>query len=196
MYPKENSAASSSIKVEADSKSAKNVTTSSQAGYQVLDARKLAYNDTGYSPAGISQQMGSLLEQSHQTQKLLSVLDTLANVSDSAGGYVQLRPEYRFCPVLIGSDNQAIPLYEFVEVIDGLVDYEGIREAFPNLSYAQIHGAISFLRKLAQFNASGIDMDDLEDESITEDEALMDELKRALADQEITRVLNLNKRDL
>jgi hypothetical protein len=54
----------------------------------------------------------------------------------------------------------------------------------------QIDGAISFLRKVAQYNPHEIDFDAMEDEEIRSDPAFLDELRRALADKETSRVLN------
>jgi hypothetical protein len=93
-------------------------------------------------------------------------------------------------PALIGSDERPVFLYQFVEALDGLVDYDSIKETFPTLSYAQIDGAMSFLRKAAQLNARGVDIDELESEADADDARLIDALRNALNDRETSRVLN------
>lgn len=95
-----------------------------------------------------------------------------------------------YIPMLIGSDNEAVPLYHFVEVMDEIVDYDLVRQELPTLSYAQIGGAISFLRKVSQINPQGADLDILEDMELSEDPAFLDELREALADEETSRVFN------
>lgn len=134
-----------------------------------------------------------LAQRSLSNLKVVSILETFNEWNEATGGHVRLLPELQFCPVLIGDDGNPIPLYELVEVIDGVVDYSEIQAEFPNISFAQIDGAISFLRKIAQFNILGVDFDDLEDEMLAEDEGLLEELRNALANQEIPRVLDFGE---
>jgi hypothetical protein len=119
----------------------------------------------------------------------------LHRASEVAGGAVKLLPKYHYCPVLIGRDGNAVPLYEFVEALDASTDYDKIETELPNLTYAQIHGSLMFLRKVAQFNIGDIDIDALEDEQLFNDEVFVDELKRAFADREKLRVLSFDKPD-
>lgn len=128
-------------------------------------------------------------------QKNLLVAQVLSERSQETGGYVEFRPEFTFCPVLIGSNSQPVFLYEFVETLDDIVDYDRIREDLPILSSAQISGALAFLRRVSQFNVKGVDIDALEDEELTNNEALLNQLREALADQEVGRVLNNDKSD-
>ncbi len=119
----------------------------------------------------------------------LGILSALIKISEDTGNYVQMSQELKFLPVLIDQNNQPIPLYHFVEVLDEIVDYDKIHQVFPTISFAQINGAVSFLRKLSLFNTAEIDIDQLEDEDTAQDQTFLNELRRALADQEITRVL-------
>jgi hypothetical protein len=119
----------------------------------------------------------------------------LYRASKATGEYVKLLPRCNFCPVLIDENANLVGLYQFVEVLDGIVDYDKIKEELPSLSYAQINGSMMFLRKVAQFNINDIDIDELEDERLENDAAFVEELKRAVTDREITRVLDFNKRD-
>ncbi|MGH9427954.1 MAG: hypothetical protein ACRD2L_16845, partial [Terriglobia bacterium] len=100
-----------------------------------------------------------------------------------------------YCPFLHGSDEKPVFLYELVEVIDGVIDYDEIKEELPTLSVAQISGAIAFLRKVAQFNSDDVDLDELEDLKLAQDETFLNELRAALADQETMRVLNFPQSD-
>jgi hypothetical protein len=120
----------------------------------------------------------------------IAYLKTLLESSDSTGGYVQIQQELGCLPALIGNDERPVFLYEFVEALDGAVDYDVLKEEFPTLSYAQINGAINFLRKVAQFNMRGVDIDALEDEEDANDEELMNALRNALTHGETSRVLN------
>lgn len=132
-------------------------------------------------------------------QGTLSPMQNIAllfyRASKATGDYVKLLPSHHFCPLLIGSDEKPVGLYQFVEVLDAIIDYDRIRDELPNLSYAQINGSLMFLRKVAQCNIHDIDIDELEDEKLESDAGFIDEVKRAVADQETTRVLNFDKRD-
>jgi uncharacterized protein (DUF433 family) len=120
----------------------------------------------------------------------IAVFEMLNKFSVFTGGYVQIIPEMGCLPALIGNDARPVFLYEIIETIDNLVDYAAIKEALPTLSYAQISGAIAFVRKVAQLNARGIDIDEIEDELDANDAQLMDALRIARNDMEIKRVLN------
>jgi hypothetical protein len=138
----------------------------------------------------LTDDLNRILQSVGKAQQTAHVLLTLSKLSEATGGHVQLRPEYQFVPVLIGDDGEAVPLYHFVEVLDGLVGYDQIKQELPTLSYVQIDGAISFLRKIAQYNPREIDFDALEDEETRSDPAFLNELRRALADKETSRVLH------
>lgn len=126
----------------------------------------------------------------------LGVAHWLTTASESTGGYVKFVPEFAHCPVLLGNDGQPVALFEFIEAIDGVIDYESLKEELPTLSFAQINGAILFLRKAAQFNTEGIDIDEVEDLEAANDPHLIEALKQAIADQETARVLDYSKRNL
>src|SRR5437764_6184681 len=123
----------------------------------LLDA-ELGYNDASYfrwsrtfyndDPNDICVEVGQGLLSPLQNTALL-----LHRASEATGGYVKLLPQCHYCPVLIDAHDKAVPLFEFVEVLDGIIDYDQIKEELPSLSYAQIHGSMLFLRKVAQFNA-------------------------------------------
>jgi hypothetical protein len=145
---------------------------------------------TGNSASLTSEEVDKALDSINKAHKLAGVLSALLKVSEDTGSYVQMPVKLKFLPVLIGQDNEVIPLYHFVEALDEAVDYDRIQNALPTLSYAQIHGAISFIRRLSQFNMAEIDIDQLEDEDTAQNESLLNELTKALADKEITRVLH------
>lgn len=118
-----------------------------------------------------------------------STLGFYTQASDTTGNMVVPDPRYGGLPILTGEDNQPIPLYDFLEALDGITDYAWLKAEFPALSFGQIAGAFAFLRKLAQFNIRGLDIDRLEEEFIEGDPAFQAEMERALADREATRVL-------
>ena len=80
------------------------------------------------------------------------ILKQYSACNDAIGNYIALRPNLSFCPALIGSGDRIVFLFQFVEILDGLIDYENIQSRLPGFSFKQIGGAIVFLRKLAQFN--------------------------------------------
>jgi len=120
----------------------------------------------------------------------IAVFEALNQCGISTGGYVQINPEMGCLPALIGNDSRPIFLYQFIEALDGLVDYDAVMEEFPTLTYAQIGGALAFLRKIAQLNARGVDIDALEDEADANDPELINALRTAFYDRETSRVLH------
>lgn len=127
------------------------------------------------------------------TQLVPNVLDLLVKASEITGSYVELSPEFYFCPVLKDNTGRVVPLYEFVEILDELIDYEDIKKELPTFSFAQINGAVAFLRKIAQFNSADIDIDAVMDEDLVQDQVFLDELRQGLTDQESNYVLNLDQ---
>ena len=123
----------------------------------------------------------------------LLVTNWLAKASEKSGNSVELRPEYAFCPVMMGEDSNPVFLYHFVEVVEELLAYKSVQEELPTLSITQIGGAIAYLRKVAQFNTKDVDIDALEDSVLVNDEGFLSELKQGLEDREIARVLNFSK---
>lgn len=121
--------------------------------------------------------------------KLSTIHPFLLNASRSTGGYVKLLPHLSYLPVLIDSDNKPVYLFEFVDVINELLDYKKVKQHLPSLSIAQIDGAMLFLRKVAGLNSKGIDIESLEDEIDAEDGEFIDSLRKAFNDTETVRVL-------
>jgi hypothetical protein len=126
---------------------------------------------------------------SHQSG-LLAVTRFLQEVSVTTGSVVKIAAEHRFLPVLPRAGIVPVPLYEFVEVLDGLVDYDEVIEEFPGLTYSQVNGALQFLRRLSQFNMEQVDIDSQEQQATVSDNAFIEQLRAALADREKTRVLD------
>lgn len=133
--------------------------------------------------------LDNYLNSLHAIQSAAQVIRIFSHCSYAIGGYVQMRPEYQFIPVLVDLDSNPVPLYRFLEVLDEVIDYDLVREELPNLSYAQIGGAISFLRKISQINPKGIDFDLLEDLELSTNSDFLNEIRKALADEETSRVL-------
>jgi hypothetical protein len=134
-------------------------------------------------------------QQAESVATLFSLLAVYAKASEDSGNVVVIDRRFSNLPILVGDDGKPILLYQFVEAIDETVDYERLQEEFPILSYGQIMGAIAFLRKLAQFNIDGLDIDALEDELIEGNENFQSIILNALADQEVTSV-RVDEQDL
>ncbi|HEX8735659.1 MAG TPA: hypothetical protein VF721_10075 [Pyrinomonadaceae bacterium] len=118
----------------------------------------------------------------------ITLLKTFAELSVSTGGYVQILPEHHYLPALIGNDSRPVFLYEIVELIDEYIDYDRIQEECPTLSFSQIAGAISFIRKVAQLNGANVDIDEMENAIDAQDPELLEALRNALVDVEAARV--------
>ena len=129
-----------------------------------------------YSTVYVSDMLGVMLEASYAT-----------------GSQVEISPEFCFCPVLRDGNGRVLPLYKFVEILDECVDYEDIREEMPTFSYTQINGALSFLRKMAQYNSDGIDIDTEMDQELFQERVFLEKLRDGLADQGSSHVFNLNQ---
>lgn len=135
---------------------------------------------SSYTPQDVLRELNS-----YQTKlNNISFVKTLVELSMATGGYVQLRPEYYHLPALIGNDSQPVYLYEIVELIDEFIDYDRIQEEYPTLSFSQIAGAVSFLRKASQINSRNIDIDEMEDADNAKNTELIAALRTALADTE------------
>ncbi len=115
-------------------------------------------------------------------------LAAYVRASEATGSAVRLDPDYGCLPILVGNNDQPVFLYEVVEALDGAVDYQALRAEFPNLSFGQIAGALALLRKLAQFNTRGVDIDQLKDALIEGSAEFQAQMAVAMADQEVRRV--------
>jgi len=111
--------------------------------------------------------------------RFLSITDHFREASDKVGLPVCFPRELGGLPCLLNSSGRPIPLYEIVEEIDGHVDLGEVADSIPGVSYADISGAVQFVRKLLQLNVHGVDIDDIEDEFLVA-EGLADELRAAL----------------
>jgi hypothetical protein len=168
---------------------------SGTAVYEVDSALSPSGASVSEAPPSAGFNWSSLLENALRAFRNATVVHCFFVASRATGNHVKFLPRYAFCPILIGNDDRRVALYEFVEVLDGVVNYDRLKKELPNLSFAQINGAISFLRKIAQFNTQGIDFDEREDLEAANDPELIEALKKAIDDQEISRVLNHRERD-
>ena len=149
----------------------------------------------GSTASKLGSHISTFMETTAHYRALMTVLDTFNEWSVDTGGHVQLLQEFSFCPVLMGSDSLPVFLYEFIEIIDETVDYDRIREELPTITSAQIDGAISFIRRLTQFNMKNVDIDGLIDQELTQSNNLLIGLTEGLGDQENNLVLNLEECD-
>ncbi|MEA2573815.1 MAG: hypothetical protein QOH93_1113 [Chloroflexia bacterium] len=159
------------------------------AGPEILPAKKASTDALGE----INESLDALVSRLHAQTRTVSVLRFLMEASTETGNIVQLKPECAFLPVIFDQNNEATLLYQFVEAVDSMIDHVELKTEFPSLSYTQIAGAFAFLRKAMQFNARGIDMDALEEDILESNADFQAEVKRALADQEGLRVLDVRE---
>ncbi|MBI5878491.1 MAG: hypothetical protein HZB53_12650 [Chloroflexi bacterium] len=116
--------------------------------------------------------------------------DWLTTLAQKSGGLIHILPKYRNMPTLEDKNGRTVFLYELIEAIDGLIDYADIQRDFPALSIGQIDAAMRFIKSMAQYNTSGIDVDELENDFIRDNSAFLSELARAVATKEGTHVLD------
>lgn len=120
------------------------------------------------------------------------VHDWLLGVNASTGNAVVFDPGFASLPVLgMGAEGHRIPLYRFVEVLEELVNVDRLCSELQGASPVAVYGAFGFLRKLSQFNCSGRDIDDIEDEWVVEHHG--DQLRDAVARGEVQRVLGVRE---
>jgi hypothetical protein len=127
-----------------------------------------------------------------QMQKVATLVDYLYRPAQDSGDYVTIREDCGFCPGLIDNHQDFIPLFSLVEVFDEVLDYDRVLEEFPGLTYSQINGAMLFLKKISQFNTAGVDISQYIEDEFTQHDELIEELREALRNQEVARVLNFN----
>lgn len=130
----------------------------------------------------------SRLETALAERDANACFNIVSRCSELSGGYVVLSPEHGLPSVAV-EGGALVGVHELVEAIDGLIDYDDLREMYPGLSYAQIQSVIAFLRKLAMINPSGWDADEAEDEALANDPEFADAIRAGYEDREIVRVL-------
>lgn len=123
-----------------------------------------------------------------QTFRANSIKQMYHSASEYSGSYVKLLAEYRCLPLLERKELPPVFLYQFVEVLEGLVDYEHVIAELPGISYSQISSALGFLQRIAQFNTAGVDVDEVEHRYLAQDEELIAGLRRAISEGEPTHV--------
>lgn len=152
-----------------------------------VDSDESTVVSPSYIGQAIVDDLTGYADVSFATLSSITLIKTLAELSVSTEGYVQLLPEMSYMPVLIGNDEQPVYLYQLVEILESYLDYDALLAEFPTLNFSQISGAISFLRKVAQINSRQIDVDELEDQLDTE---FLDELRQAFEERgNVARVL-------
>ena len=82
-------------------------------------------------------------------------------------------------PVIIG-DGGNVPLRDFIHCLDENLDIDEMSESLPQLSYAQIDGAIKFLIRLSEFNIHGVDISLEEDKLIESSPEFQAHVRKAM----------------
>ncbi len=118
------------------------------------------------------------------------VTGVYATASRYSGNCVKLPRELKYIPVLEREGQHPVFLYEFIEALDGHIDYSELVKEFPGLSYTQISSALQFMRRLAQFNTAGIDVDEIEEEAIESNSLFQQQIIKGISSREGMRVLN------
>ncbi len=139
------------------------------------------------SPSAIDAQLDHYITQFNKQYAQFNVMQYLRHVSINTKGVVHINTYRSGLPHLVGRDGSMVPLYEFVEALDGHLSYPDLHEEYPMLTLGQIGSAIEFLRRLSQFNVPGDNLDQAEDEFLASPE-FMEAIEEALADTEVNLV--------
>lgn len=105
------------------------------------------------------------------------------------GNIVKLDEKFAHMPVIIGEEGKPVFLFQLVEEIDSILNYDELQCRFPELSYSQIVAGVGFLRTLSQFNSKNIDVDDLVDSADEADPEFQKQVQESLDLRSDTRVL-------
>jgi len=128
-----------------------------------------------------------------EIDKITSAIEVFRDISQKAGGEIKLLDKYGYFPVLIDKDQEPFPLYSFVEVLDGLIEYNEILEEIPSITLDQVHNTITFLRKLAAINIFNADIDEIEEIGDLNSSDFIETIINAGADKGVKRVLYHDK---
>ncbi len=118
-----------------------------------------------------------------------AITPLFTTATNYTGGYVKVRPELKSLPFLERKGRSHVYMYHFVDVINGLIDYDEVIDEYPGLSYSQINGAFGFIRRLLQFNTAMVDVDAVENEFCSQDQELIADLRRGFGNGEPNHVL-------
>lgn len=122
----------------------------------------------------------------------MEVIDFYKQVSEKYKSHIVEQDEkHGFLPMFTDRKGNNHMLYEFVETIEGLIDYDDVIKQYPNLNFADVYLIFDFLRGICQHNTKNVDIDDVEDQIICSDPELMDALRKAIADTTPMRTLEL-----
>ena len=140
-----------------------------------------------FSTSTAPDQLEKLYGHIAQSLGELAVYQAIVKCQENTG--VIMHDEFHYMPSILNSRGTFLPLYEFVEVLDGIVDYHEISGEL-DLTYTQIDGAMTFLRRLAMINPQGFSPDQYELELDAQDPELLEALRQGISSQEGLRVLD------
>lgn len=123
-----------------------------------------------------------------EAQARLSVVRAITSCAELTGGRVSLRAECHHMPAVIDRRGGTLAAYEFVEFLDGELDYRAITEAL-DLEVDDVDSLLAFIRRVMMINPNGYDPDAVEDEHDADDQQLIDALRNALEQEGEPRVL-------
>lgn len=140
-----------------------------------------------------AQTLDEISSRLHSIEEIIYSIRFFETISAKTGGVIKLDQKFGFFPVILREDGSPIPLYYFVEVIDELLDYQKLKEEFPELTFSQIENTLAFIRKLSAINMFNADIDELESEFDEYDFSLIQALQESITDGDKTRVLYNDK---
>lgn len=121
------------------------------------------HNQQEFNPATGAHTIGDYSSSLDEINKVFKAIEVFQDISQKSEGEIKLLEKYGFFPVLIGKDQEPFPLYSFIEVLDGLIEYNEILDEIPSITLTQVQNTMTFLRKLTSINIFNADLDELED---------------------------------
>lgn len=149
----------------------------------------LATNSEAYPTFTVSTDIDKsaddILRCMAEANERVSALRMMRGCSVSAGNYVKFLPELSLIPTFIGHDGSPVFLYQLVELLDEIIDYDLLIQEYANLNYGQLGSFFSFLKKILQLNAKNLDVEEFENDFYTQSPAFIEALRTALQEESV-----------
>ena len=158
-----------------------------------LNYSDAVHNDQELNPATGAHTIGDYSSSLDEINKVIKAIEVFQDISQKAEGEIKLLEKYGFFPILMDKNQDPFPLYSFIEVLDGLVDYNEILNEIPSITIAQVQNTITFLRKLTSINIFNADLDEIENSDDSENFELIQKLIEANTEKGVKRVLYHDK---
>ena len=114
----------------------------------------------------------------------VAICSELNRAAMSVGNLVEVRPDFYNLPVVFDKNNEPIPVYHIIEVLEEAVDLDYAMRELPTLGPDKIIGVIHFVRRLSMFNTNEVDLDQCQIMREAADNDLIDSLRKAVQERD------------